>query len=98
MAELYTSETGELCLVLRGSAEDRILNTLRRWPYWRRADVERDPAHPELCVAVTLVTDRVHDQTVRSILQRSFGITFPAEGGSGTIASGSPANRGRRGA
>jgi hypothetical protein len=97
MAELYTSATGELCLVLRGSAEDRILHTLRRWPHWRRVDIERDPAHPERCLSVTLITDQMHDQTVRSVLQRSFGMKFPAEGGTSDIVVEPSTSRGRRG-
>jgi hypothetical protein len=85
-----------LCLTLRGSDENRILTTLRRWPHWVRADIERDPAAPERCLAVTLITDPMYESTVREILQRSFGLTFPAEGGSNALPPAVPAQPGRR--
>lgn len=97
MSTLYKSDTGELCLTLRGANENRILTTVRRWTYWRRVDVERDPADSRRCLAVTLIADAAHEPTVREILKRSFGLTFPADGGSSELAEEPlPAARGRR--
>src|SRR5689334_12333500 len=97
MTTLSISDSGELCLTLRGAAENRILATVRRWPYWRRADVERDPVNDAICISVTLVTDQTYEATVREILKRSFGMTFPATGGSSEIAPEPPARSSRRG-
>lgn len=81
MTTLDLSIPGELRLTLRGANEDTILNTVRRWPHWLRAEVEHDPANAEQCLAVTLITDREQESTVREILRRSFGMIFPPEGG-----------------
>ena len=81
MATLSHAESGELHLTLRGTEENRILATVRRWSYWQRVDIERDPADAERCLAVTLIADRVHEAVVRDILRRSFGMTFLEEGG-----------------
>jgi hypothetical protein len=97
MTTLSLHESGELHLTLRGAAEDRILTTVRRWPYWQRVDIERDPVDAKLCLAVTLITDRVYESTVREILSRSFGMTFPATGGSSEIDTKPPARLRRRG-
>jgi hypothetical protein len=86
MRTLSVSDSGELCLTLRGTAENQILATLRRWPYWRAVTIERDPTNAELCLAVTLITDQIYESTVRDILRRSFGMTFPATGGNSEIA------------
>lgn len=96
MTTLSISESGELSLTLRGAAEDRILTTVRRWPYWRRVDIERDPVNAARCLAVTLVTDQTYESTVREILKRSFGLTFPATGGSIEMAPEPPASTHRR--
>lgn len=96
MTRLYTDRSGELCLTLSGEEENRILSTLRRWPYWQRADVERDPADAERCLSVTLVTDRMYEATLREILKRSFGLTFPAEGGSIDLPPAPPETSRRR--
>ena len=97
MTTLSIAETGELQLTLRGTAENRILATVRRWPYWQRVDIERDPANAEICLAVTLIADRVHEPIVREILRRSFGMTFPEAGGSYDIGPELPASPRRRG-
>lgn len=81
MATFELSTSGELRLTLRGTAENSILSTLRRWPHWLRAEVERDPEDAAQCVAVTLIADRAQEATLREILRRSFGMTFPPEGG-----------------
>jgi hypothetical protein len=97
MTTLSIAETGEISLTLRGAAENRILATVRRWPYWQRVAIERDPANAECCLAVTLITDRIYESTVREILSRSFGMTFPATGGSREIGPEPPASPRRRG-
>ena len=94
MTTLSIAETGELHLTLRGAEENRILATVRRWPYWQRVDIERDPANAERCLAVTLIADRAYESIVREILRRSFGMTFPEEGGSSDIGP-EPAPRSR---
>jgi len=81
MATLDLSIPGELRLTLRGTAENAILTTLRRWPHWLRAEVERNPTDATQCRAVTLIADRSQEPTIREILQRSFGMRFLAEGG-----------------
>jgi hypothetical protein len=95
MSTLSTSASGELRLTLRGEAENRILATLRHWPHWLRADVERDPTNPARCLSITLIADQIHEPTVREILKRGFGITFPVEGGSVELAP-EPEGRPRR--
>jgi hypothetical protein len=96
MTSLFISESGELCLTLRGAAENRILTTVRRWPHWRRVDIERDPVDAERCLSVTLVTEQTYESTVREILKRSFGMTFPASGGSSEMAPEPAPRPGRR--
>lgn len=97
MTTLDLSSPGELRLVLRGAGENAILATLRRWPHWLRAEVERDPADTAQCVSVTLVASRGQEATLREILRRSFGLTFPVEGGSLTpVIPAAPAST-RRG-
>jgi len=85
MTILSIAESGELHLTLRGAEENRVLATMRRWPYWLRVDIERDPANAKRCLAVTLIADRAHESIVREILHRSFGMTFPETGGSRDI-------------
>jgi hypothetical protein len=97
MTMLSIAETGEFSLTLRGAAENRILATVRRWPYWQRVDIERDPANTECCLSVTLIADRIYEATIREILKRSFGMTFPAMGGSCEIGPEPPRVSRRRG-
>ena len=97
MTTLAISEAGEMLLTLRGAAENRILTTLRRWPYWQRVAVERDPVDAKQCIAVTLIADQAHEATVREILKRSFGLTFPESGGSCELLPEPPAPSRRRG-
>jgi hypothetical protein len=97
MTTLDMSVPGEVRLILRGAAENVILTTLRRWPHWLRAEVEHAPDEPTRCVAVTLVTERQQEATIREILQRSFGLKFPAEGGSLPLTLPSPPATRRRG-
>jgi hypothetical protein len=81
MSTLDLSSPDEVRLVLSGAAENAILETLRRWPHWLRAEVKRDSADRRVILAVTLVSSRSHEVTIREILRRSFGLTFPLEGG-----------------
>ena len=98
MTTLSIGADGEVCLTLRGAAENCILTTLRHWPYWREVTLERDSIDTDRCLAVTLITDRVYESTVREILKRSFGLTFPKTGGSCDLpprSAASPNQRGR---
>jgi hypothetical protein len=97
MTTLFINETGELCLTLRGAAENRILTSVRRWPHWRRVDIERDPVSVERTLAVTLITDQIYESTVREILKRSFGMTFPVDGGTIEIGPEPPSRSRQRG-
>ena len=97
MTTLSISESGEICLTLRGAAENRILATMRRWPHWRNVVLERDPTDAAQYLAVTLIADQTHESTVREILKRSFGLTFPATGGSCELPLDSPPRLRRRG-
>lgn len=98
MTTLDVSTPGELRLVLHGAAENVILTTLRRWPYWLRAEVERDPTDATQYLSVTLVTGRGQEATLREILRRSFGLTFPVEGGSRVLVVPETPAPSRRGA
>ena len=97
MTTLDTSVAGELRLTLRGAAENRILDTVRHWPHWRLGNIEHDPANEQQYQSVTLITDRVHEATVREILKLSFGLIFPPEGGNRELAPEAPRPAGRRG-
>jgi hypothetical protein len=96
MTTLSKSAAGEVCLILRGEAENRILATLRHWPYWLRVDVERDPKDSARCLSVTLIADELHEPIVRDILKRSFGMTFPDAGGEVDLPPEPPARPRRR--
>ncbi len=97
MTTLAINDLGEMTLTLRGAAENRILATLRRWPHWQRVAVERDPVDTEQYVAITLIADQAHEATVREILKRSFGLTFPETGGSCELLPEPPSPPRRRG-
>lgn len=99
MTTLDISDADELRLILSGADEDVILTTLRRWPYWLRAEVEHDPADATRCLSVTLVASRLQETTLREILRRSFGLIFPPGGGSQImVARPAPAPTSRFGA
>lgn len=97
MATLDLSMPGKLRLTLRGSNENTILTTLRRWPHWLDAEVDRDPVDRSQCLAVTLIADRDQETTIREVLKRSFGMTFPPEGGDRTLPAAPPPAPTRRG-
>jgi hypothetical protein len=76
-----------------GAQEDAILSVVRRWGWWKRAEVEgRVPGETQV-TAVVLIAERAMDQTIRKILHRSFHIVFPADGGEGVAGVPEPAAR-----
>jgi len=87
MATLFLNSDGDVCVTLRGAVEDNIFRALRGWTYWVRFEFERDPQNPALCLAVTLITNHALEVAVRELFKRGFGITFPADGGSGEQAT-----------
>jgi hypothetical protein len=90
-------EPDGISLTLRGAPEEIILATVRRWPHWSEVVVERDPVDSARCVAVTLITQRLYEPTLRSILERGFGLKFGAEGGESEMPPLPPAPPPRRG-
>lgn len=97
MTTLDMSTPGELRLVLRGAAENAILNTLRYWPHWRGVEVERDPVDGAQYRSVTLIADRSQEATIREVLRRSFGMIFPPEGGNRELPPAPAPQPARRG-
>lgn len=97
MATLDMNTPGELRLVLRGAAENVILNTLRRWQHWLSVEVERDPADGTKYLSVTLIADNNQESAIREILWRSFRMTFPSEGGNCSLATVATSKSVRRG-
>ncbi len=94
MAELrYPSETDiQLCL---GAQEQAILAVVRGCSWWTKADADRDDTGN--VTRVTLTAPRGMESTLRSILDKSFGLVFPPEGGSGVPrARGSGGQFGRQ--
>lgn len=82
MAHLRYPSSSELELQL-GPHENEILSVVRHCGWWTRAKIEgRAPGEAEV-VAVSLFADRSMDTTVREILQRSFQLIFPVDGGEG---------------
>jgi hypothetical protein len=99
MATLGMLGSDGLSLTLRGPTEDIVLATVRRWPHWSQAVVERDPANTAQCLAVTLITHRLYEPTLRAILQRGFGLSFGVDGGDCDVvvsAAETKSQRGRR--
>lgn len=82
MAHLSYPSATEVQLRL-DSQEGAILNVVRGCPWWTRADVEGRLPGSATVTGVTLTTDRGMDSTLRRILQLSFGLVFPSEGGVG---------------
>ncbi|NJN17902.1 MAG: hypothetical protein HC822_17330 [Oscillochloris sp.] len=96
MTTLDMSIPGELRLILRGTQENAILNTLRHWPHWRSVEIESDPADQAQCLSITLIADRSQEATIREVLRRSFGMTFPPEGGSRALPAAAAVKPTRR--
>ena len=94
MAHLTYPTEGELQLRL-GPQADAILTVVRHWAWWTRAEVEgRFPGNSEVS-AVILTAERGADPMIREILQRSFQLAFPADGGEG-IQGPRPASEPRK--
>ncbi|HRC74765.1 MAG TPA: hypothetical protein PLO33_03750 [Kouleothrix sp.] len=96
MTTLAIGDSGDVRLTLRGADENRILATIRRWPHWREIALERHPDDTARYVSVTLVADQAYEATVREILKRSFGLTFPKSGGSCDLPPAPPVTSRRR--
>ena len=92
MAHLSYPSPAEVQLRL-GPREDAILTVVRRWAWWTRAEVEgRLPGDAQVA-AVILTAERGVDGTIREILQRSFQLVFPADGGEGAPVVRGPGAR-----
>jgi hypothetical protein len=89
MAYLSYPSATEVQLRL-GAQEQAILTVVRRWGWWTRAEVEGRVSGEGQVTAVILTADRGSDQTIRTILRRSFQLVFPAEGGAGIVAAPTP--------
>ena len=97
MAQLTYPSATEVQLRL-GMQEDAILTVVRRWGWWTRADVEGRLPGATQVTGVILTATRGQDRTIRTILQRSFQLVFPAEGGTGVRTADAPvADRVQRG-
>lgn len=81
MAQLSYPSATEVQLRL-DAQEDAILAVIRGCPWWTRADVEGRVPGSAVVSAVVLTTTRGMESTLRRILQMSFGLVFPPEGGS----------------
>ncbi len=82
MAHLSYPSTTEVQLRL-GAQEDGILAVVRGCPWWTKAEVEGRLPGSATVSSVTLTTTRGVESTLRRILQMSFGLVFPPEGGAG---------------
>jgi hypothetical protein len=80
MAQLSYPSTTEVQLRL-DAQEDAILAVVRGCPWWTKADVEGRVPGSAIVSAVVLTTTRSMESTLRRILQMSFGMVFPREGG-----------------
>lgn len=63
--------------------EGAILDVVRGCPWWTKADIEGRMPGNATVTRVTLTATRSMDSTLRRILNLSFGLTFPADGGVG---------------
>lgn len=82
MAHLTYPSTTEVQLRL-DAQEDAILAVVRGCPWWTKADVEGRFPGSTTVTSVSLTTTRGVESTLRRILQMSFGLVFPTEGGIG---------------
>ncbi len=82
MAHLSYPSITEVQLRLEAQ-EDAILAVVRRCPWWTKADVEGRLPGSTTVSGVILTTTRATESTLRRILQMSFGLVFPPEGGAG---------------
>lgn len=82
MANLSYPSATEVQLRLEAQ-ENAILAVVRGCPWWTKAEIEGHVPGHAIVSAVTLTTGRGLDSTLRRILQMSFGLVFPQEGGDG---------------
>lgn len=82
MATLSYPSPAELQLRLEAH-EGAILDVVRGCPWWSRAEIEGRTPGNSTVTRVTLTAMRANDSTLRRILQLSFGLVFPADGGVG---------------
>ena len=95
MASLRYPSPEEVELRL-GPRENEILTVVRRWAWWKRAEVEGQLPGDSEVSAVVLTAERTVDGTIREILQRSFRLVFPPEGGEGIATAAPPSAQARR--
>ena len=65
------------------AGEGSILAVVRKCPWWIKADFEGQIPGDPTVRSVTLTTTRSMESTLRRILQMSFGLVFPSDGGLG---------------
>lgn len=80
----YSSET-DIQLHL-DTQEEAILTVVRGCPWWTKGETVMD--HLGTPTGVTLTTTRPMESTLRRILDLSFGLVFPPEGGVGVVREG----------
>lgn len=80
MAQLSYPSMTEVQLRL-GAHEDAILAVVRGCPWWTNAEIEGHVPGSAIVSGVVLTASRTVESTLRRILQMSFGLVFPAEGG-----------------
>lgn len=95
MAHLDYPSVMEVQLRL-GAHEDAILSVVRHCSWWTKADVEGQVPDSSVVTGITLTTNRSMDSTIRRILQLSFGLVFPADGGVGVQPVREPASTPRK--
>ena len=83
MAYLSYPSAAEVQLRLEAQ-EGPVLAVIRGCPWWTKADVEGRLPGSSTASSVSLTTTRALEATLRRILEMSFGIVFPPEGGAGT--------------
>lgn len=82
MAHLSYPSVTEVQLRLEAQ-EEAILAVVRGCPWWTKAEVEGRLPGSTTVSSVRLTTTRGVESTLRRILQMSFGLVFPVEGGVG---------------
>lgn len=80
MAHLSYLSLTEIQLRL-DAGEDSILGVVRKCPWWTNVTMEGHVPGSATASSVTLTTTRAMESTLRRILQMSFGLVFPSDGG-----------------
>lgn len=73
----------EVLHLLLEAQEGAILDVVRGCPWWTKAEFEGRVPGNSTVTRITLVATREMDSTLRRILDLSFGLVFPADGGVG---------------